>query len=126
MLLQQTPNGVAHDHRVTCQQYLDGPSIPNEKEQECSYTISNSRLFVRWGKDRVPSRVKAQGILGCSTTGGGKMKKSVDIFWFGESGPVWVEAARTMERAQACVDALPLKASGGYAVVDHRTGNSMS
>jgi hypothetical protein len=48
-----------------------------------------------------------------STTGGGKMKKPVDIFWFGESGPVWVEAAQTMERAKACVDALPLKTSGG-------------
>ncbi|HWZ24510.1 MAG TPA: hypothetical protein VN037_04460 [Verrucomicrobiae bacterium] len=54
------------------------------------------------------------------------MKKSVDIFWFGESGPVWVEAVRTMERAKACVDALPLKAAGGYVVVDQRTGNSMS
>jgi hypothetical protein len=42
-----------------------------------------------------------------STTGGGKMKKSVDIFWFGESGPVWVEAAQTMERAKACIDASP-------------------
>jgi hypothetical protein len=61
-----------------------------------------------------------------STTGGGKMKKPVDIFWFGESGPVWVEAAQTMERAKACVDASPLKTSGGYVVVDHRTGNSMS
>src|ERR1700688_5306743 len=58
--------------------------------------------------------------------GGGKMKKSVDIFWFGESGPVWVEAAQTMERAKACIDASPLKTSGGYVVVDHRTGNSMS
>ena len=54
------------------------------------------------------------------------MKKSVDIFWFGESGPVWVEAAQTMERAKACINASPLKTSGGYAVVDHRTGNSMS
>jgi hypothetical protein len=54
------------------------------------------------------------------------MKKSVDIFWFGESGPVWVEAAPTMERAKACINASPLKTSGGYAVVDHRTGNSMS
>jgi hypothetical protein len=54
------------------------------------------------------------------------MKKPVDIFWFGESGPVWVEAAPTMERAKACVDALPLKSSGGYAAVDHRTGSSMS
>jgi hypothetical protein len=61
-----------------------------------------------------------------STPGGGKMKKPVDIFWFGESGPVWVDAAQTMERAKACVDALPLKSSGGYAAVDHRTGNSMS
>src|ERR1700687_1947440 len=60
------------------------------------------------------------------TAEGGKMKKSVDIFWFGESGPVWVEAVRTMERAKACVDALPLKAAGGYVVVDQRTGNSMS
>ena len=58
--------------------------------------------------------------------GGGKMKKSVDIFWFGESGPVWVEAAPTMERAKACINASPLKTSGGYAAVDHRTGNSMS
>src|ERR1700675_4249626 len=61
-----------------------------------------------------------------STTGGGEMKNPDDIFWFGESGPVWVEAAQTMERAKACVDALPLKTSGGYVLVDHRTGNSMS
>ena len=54
------------------------------------------------------------------------MKKSVDIFWFGESGPVWVEAARTVERAKACINASPLKTSGGYAVVDHRTGKSVS
>src|ERR1700730_15562681 len=54
------------------------------------------------------------------------MDKPVDIVWFGESGPVWVEAAQTMERAKACVDALPLKTSGGYAVVDHRTGKRMS
>jgi hypothetical protein len=31
-----------------------------------------------------------------------------------------------MERATACINASPLKTSGGYAVVDHRTGNSMS
>jgi hypothetical protein len=54
------------------------------------------------------------------------MEKPVDIFWFGESGPVWVEAAQTMERAKACVNALPLKTSGGYVVVDQRTGNRMS
>jgi hypothetical protein len=54
------------------------------------------------------------------------MEKRVDIFWFGESGPVWVEAAQTMERAKACIDAQPLKNSGGYAVVDQRTGNWMS
>jgi hypothetical protein len=54
------------------------------------------------------------------------MKKSVDIFWFGESGPVWVETAQSIERAKACIDALPLKTSGGYAVVDHRTGTRMS
>jgi hypothetical protein len=54
------------------------------------------------------------------------MDKPVDIVWFGESGPVWVEAAQTMERAKACVDALPLKTSGGYAVVDHQTGKRMS
>jgi hypothetical protein len=52
------------------------------------------------------------------------MKKPVDIFWFGESGPVWVEAAPTMERAKACINASPLKTSGGYAVVDHRTSMS--
>jgi hypothetical protein len=63
-------------------------------------------------------------VLGCS--GGRKMKNPVDIFWFGESGPVWVEAAQTMEHAKACLDALPLKTSGGYAVVDQRTGNRMS
>jgi hypothetical protein len=34
MLLQQTPDGVALDYRVIWQQYLDGPSILNEKEQE--------------------------------------------------------------------------------------------
>jgi hypothetical protein len=45
MLFQQTPNGVAHDHSVSGQQYLDGPSIPNEKEREFGYTISNSRCL---------------------------------------------------------------------------------
>jgi hypothetical protein len=54
------------------------------------------------------------------------MKKRVDIFWFGESGPVWVEAAQTMERAKASIDALPLKTSGGYALLDQRTGKRMS
>jgi len=54
------------------------------------------------------------------------MEKPVDIFWFGESGPVWVAAAQSMERAKACIDALPLKSAGGYAVVDHRTGKRMS
>ena len=54
------------------------------------------------------------------------MDKPVDIFWFGESGPVWVEAAQTMERAKACIAALPLNNSGGYAVLDHRTGKRMS
>jgi hypothetical protein len=53
------------------------------------------------------------------------MKKPVDIIWFGESGPVWVEAAPTLERAKKCIDALPLKSSGGYAVLDQRTGKSM-
>ena len=53
------------------------------------------------------------------------MKKPVDIVWFGESGPVWVEAVQTMERAKKCIDALPLKTSGGYAVVDQRTGTRM-
>jgi hypothetical protein len=64
--------------------------------------------------------------MGRSGTAGWEMKKPVDIFWFGESGPVWVEAAQTMERAKACLDVLPLKTSGGYAVVDQRTGNRMS
>jgi hypothetical protein len=54
------------------------------------------------------------------------MKKPVDIFWFGESGPVWVEAAPTMEGAKACVDALPLKIWGGYALLDQRTGKRVS
>jgi hypothetical protein len=40
--------------------------------------------------------------------------------------PVSFSALTTMERAKACLDALPLKTSGGYAVVDQRTGNRMS
>jgi hypothetical protein len=54
------------------------------------------------------------------------MKKTVDIFWFGENGAVWVEAAPTMERAKACIDALPLKTWGGYALLDQRTGKRVS
>ena len=54
------------------------------------------------------------------------MKKPVDIVWFGESGPVWVEAAQTIQRAKKCIDALPLKSSGGYAALDQRTRNCMS
>src|ERR1700688_1224559 len=69
MLLQQTPNGVAHDHSVSWQQYLDGPSIPNEKEQECGHTISNSRLFVRWSTDRVPLSGKGTSDFGMQYNG---------------------------------------------------------
>jgi hypothetical protein len=94
-----------------------------EKELEWGYTISNSSVFIRCSTGRLRLRRKGGH---SSKPGGGKMKKPVDIFWFGESGPVWVEAAPTMERAKACVDALPLKTSGGYAAVDHRTGTSMS
>jgi hypothetical protein len=31
MLFQQALNGVAHDHGVVDQQYLDEPSMPDEK-----------------------------------------------------------------------------------------------
>jgi hypothetical protein len=40
------------------------------------------------------------------------MEKPFDIFWLGESGPVWVEAVQTLERAKACINALLLKDSG--------------
>jgi hypothetical protein len=29
------------------------------------------------------------------------MKKPFDIFWFGESGPNWIEAVETLETAEA-------------------------
>jgi hypothetical protein len=55
-MLFKAPNGIAHDRGVIGQQYLDGHSIPNEKEREFGYTISNSRLFVRCSTDRLPSK----------------------------------------------------------------------
>jgi hypothetical protein len=55
-----------------------------------------------------------------------KMDKPFDIFWFGESGPVWIKAVPTLESAKACINALPLNDSGGYAVLDQRTGNRIT
>jgi hypothetical protein len=54
------------------------------------------------------------------------MKKPFDIFWFGESGPNWIEAVDTLEAAKARIDCLPEAESGSYAVLDQRTGNRLS
>lgn len=54
------------------------------------------------------------------------MKKPFDIFWFGESGPTWIEAVDTLERAKDRIEALPQNDSGSYAVFDQRTGNRFS
>jgi hypothetical protein len=54
------------------------------------------------------------------------MKKRFDIFWFGDNGPTWIEAVDTFESAQARIEKLPQGHSGSYAVIDHRTGNTIS
>jgi hypothetical protein len=62
------------------------------------------------------------------------MKKPFDIFWFGESGPNWIEAVDTLEVAQARmkklpqarIEKLPQGQSGSYAVLDKRAGNRLS
>jgi len=54
------------------------------------------------------------------------MKKPFDIFWFGESGPNWIEAVETLETARTRIENLPQANSGSYAVLDRRTGNRLS
>jgi hypothetical protein len=54
------------------------------------------------------------------------MKQPFDIFWFRENGPKWIEAVETLETAKKHIEKLPLGNSGGYAVLDQRTGNRMS
>jgi hypothetical protein len=52
-----------------------------------------------------------------------KMRKPFDTFWFGESGPNWIEAVETLETAQSRIESLPHANLGSYAVLDRRTGN---
>ena len=54
------------------------------------------------------------------------MQKRFKIFWFGDNGPSWVAAVDTLETAQAQIEKLPMKDSGGYGVLDQRTGNRLS
>jgi hypothetical protein len=54
------------------------------------------------------------------------MKKPFDIFWFGESGPTWIDAVDTLETAKERIEHLPQNNSGSYAVLDQRTGNRLS
>ena len=54
------------------------------------------------------------------------MKQPFDIFWFGDTGRNWIEAVDTLEIAKAYIEKLPQVFSGGYAVLDQRTGNRIS
>jgi hypothetical protein len=54
------------------------------------------------------------------------MKKRFSIFWFGESGPTWIDAVDTLETAKDHIESLPHNNSGSYAVLDQRTGNRLS
>ena len=54
------------------------------------------------------------------------MKQPFDIFWFGETGRNWIEAADTLEIAKAHIEKLPQVFSGSYAALDQRTGNRIS
>ena len=54
------------------------------------------------------------------------MKRPFAIFWFGESGPTWIDAVDTLETAKDRIESLPQNNSGSYAVLDQRTGNRLS
>lgn len=54
------------------------------------------------------------------------MKKPFDIFWFGESGPTWIETVDTLEVAKDRIESFPQNKSGSYAVLEHRTGNHLT
>ncbi|MDX6711595.1 MAG: hypothetical protein QOH96_2611 [Blastocatellia bacterium] len=57
--------------------------------------------------------------------------KSIDIFWFDENGPIWIEVVDTVEIAKARIEELrkseklPQVKSGSYAVIDRRTGQTL-
>ncbi len=50
------------------------------------------------------------------------MQKPFDIFWFGDSGPRWIEAVETLDIAKARIETFPHRESGSYQVLDQRTG----
>ncbi|MDP9147977.1 MAG: hypothetical protein M3N22_09970 [Acidobacteriota bacterium] len=55
------------------------------------------------------------------------MEKPFDIFWFGDSGPSWVDAVSTLESARAYIEKLrPQNGPGGYGVFDQRTGKRIT
>jgi hypothetical protein len=54
------------------------------------------------------------------------MDKPVDIFWFGEGGPIWIDSVATLKSAKALVETLPQRNSGAYGVVDQRTARCTS
>jgi hypothetical protein len=54
------------------------------------------------------------------------MDKPFDIFWFGESGPIWIDSFATLESAERHIEALPQRNSGAYGVFDQRTARCTS
>ena len=54
------------------------------------------------------------------------MEKPFDIFWFGDSGPTWIDAVTTLEKAKVRIETLPQPNSGSYGVLDQRTGRHIS
>ena len=54
------------------------------------------------------------------------MEKPFDIFWFGDSGPTWIDAVTTLEIAKVRIETLPQPNSGSYGVLDQRTGRHIS
>jgi hypothetical protein len=54
------------------------------------------------------------------------MKKPFDIFGFGDSGPIWIEAVETLETAKDHIEKLQHKSTDRYGVLDQRTGNRIS
>jgi len=52
--------------------------------------------------------------------------KPVDIFWFGEDGPIWIDSVATLKSAKARAGTLPQRNSGASGVVDQRTARCTS
>lgn len=52
-------------------------------------------------------------------------RKPFDIFWFGDSGPNWIETVETLEIAKSHIKTLPQASSGSYAILE-RMSNRIS